>query len=335
MPKAAESLPAFPFPKLSATAHSYARHALAPATRRAYAQGWRAFEAWCGELGAVAYPASGDTIANYAAALASSGRSIRTINKAIAAITYVHRMGNQPLDRAMLSLVMRGVSLTHGVAPKRKRPLESVLLSKILTNAPPTLKATRDRALLLIGFAFALRRSELINLDYMRLDGGTGIIWTDEKGCYLELKRSKTDQTGVGICKAITRGMNPCPCAALEAWLAAAEIREGPAFRGVGRGDSIKTTRLSDRSVARIIKNAVRKAAIAEGLTLEEAVAMTRGFSGHSLRAGYVTSAIRSGLHTASITRHSGWKDSRMLSTYHRPEDLASVSGLEHILKSD
>ena len=147
----------------------------------------------------------------------------------------------------------------------------------------------RDRALLLLGFSIAARRSELVALN-------VADIVENEHGLMVRIRRSKTDQEGRGATVAVPRGAIACPVKALQAWLDAAGITEGPIFRPVLRGGAVATTRLTDRSVANIVK------VHAERLGLDPAT-----FSGHSLRAGFATSAAARGANLFKImdvTRH-------------------------------
>jgi site-specific recombinase XerD len=148
----------------------------------------------------------------------------------------------------------------------------------------------RDRALILLGFAAALRRSELVALDVADLERAPD-------GIVLHIRRSKTDQDGAGQEIAVPRGSKLKPCEALDAWLAAARITSGPVFRPVNKGGAVSAERLTDRSVAEIVKR------YAEAAGLDATL-----FSGHSLRAGFVTSALAAGadvLKVMHVTRHT------------------------------
>jgi integrase len=164
----------------------------------------------------------------------------------------------------------------------------------------------RDRALLLVGFAGAFRRSELVSIDF----GDVRIV---ANGLEVVLRRSKTDQEGEGRLIGIPNGSNPvtCPVRAIQAWLERAAIIDGPLFRPVGRGDNIAPTRLSSQAVALIVKRHARRA----GLDPSR-------FAGHSLRAGFATSAALAGADALEISRQTGHKSLSMVQRYTRPATI-------------
>jgi integrase len=177
----------------------------------------------------------------------------------------------------MVRATLRGIRRTIGVAPKCKAPLTADLVQAMTESAPDNLIGLRDRTLLLIGFAGALRRSELVGLDVSDL---TETV----PGLRLRIRTSKTDQEQQGAMVAIASGGSTGPIAALKKWLITAGIEQGPVFRPVYKGGHVADARLSDRAVAEIIKH------YAEGIGLDPSL-----FSGHSLRAGFLTSAAQNG----------------------------------------
>lgn len=196
--------------------------------------------------------------------------------------------------------VLRGIRNTIGVAVNRKAPATVKPIAAMLRKLPDTIAGKRDRALLLIGFAAARRRSELVALDVADLE-------FVDAGVIVHVRRSKTDQEGRGEIVAVPHGKRLQPVAALREWLAAAGITEGPVFRPIGKGSRVLPQRLTDRSVALIIK---RHAAAAK---LDPAI-----FSGHSLRAGFVTQALTDGadpFRVMDITLH---RDINTLRVYDR-----------------
>ena len=165
---------------------------------------------------------------------------------------------------------------------------------------PDDLRGLRDRALLVLGFAGALRRSELVALDVDDLE-------ETAEGLHVRIKRSKTDQEGAGDFVSIPHGSRLRPVAAVKAWLQTAGITEGPIFRSIKKGGSVTLERLSDRSIAQIIKDRADAAGFDPTI-----------FSGHSLRAGFVTSALHHGadiLRVMDVTRH---REVSTLKTYDR-----------------
>ncbi len=263
----------------------------ADATRKAYASDWRDFAAWCANHGQVDLPAAPGTVAAYLGALASAGTKVSTVRRRCAAIGDVHRRAghDNPAAHAGVKATLAGIARTLGSAPEKKRALTADLLAKALRRIPEDLTGLRDRALILIGFAAALRRSELVALD-------VGDIARHPKGLVVTVRRSKTDQVGAGYTKAIPHGRKLHAVRALEAWLAAACVTEGPVFRGV-RGTRVLGRRLCAHQVARIVQK--RAAAVGLDPTL---------FAGHSLRSGYISSAADHGASLQAIADHAAHK---------------------------
>lgn len=261
----------------------------ADATRAAYNSDWRDFADFCERHGAAAMPAEAGTLASYLAHLADSGRKVSTIRRRVVAIGAFHRLASQPNPaiEPVVRQTLDGIERRLGAAPTKKAAMTVDLVSKAVRKIPEDLTGLRDRALILIGFAAALRRSELVALD--RSD-----IRPHPKGLVVLIRRSKTDQRGEGKTKAIPHGRRLHVSAALDAWLAAAKITEGPIFRGV-RGPTVLSERLCTKQVARIIK--ARAAAI--GLDPDS-------FGGHSLRSGFITSAADNGASLQNIASHAG-----------------------------
>lgn len=259
-----------------ASVRSYLAAEKSKNTRRAYAADWADFEAWCGVAGCTPLPATPIDVATYLAKLADSGLKARTIQRRTAAIRARHlASGHEPPTNAEgVKAVMRGIRRTLGTRKVKKAPATSEVITSLLDVFPGTLAGIRDRAIVLLGFAAGLRRSELVDLNV------NSITWLP-RGIRLQLDRSKTDQEGEGADIPVPNGKALKPVDALKAWLEASGITEGSLFRPVDRHGRLGAQRLTDRSVARIVKRAVRAAGIDESV-----------FSGHSLRAGFVTSAL-------------------------------------------
>ena len=265
-------------------ARDFARESLSPATRRAYRSDIRAFEAWCRERGLVALPAEPESVASFLAHEAQRGLAVSSISRRAAAIRLLHRGAGQtsPTESEIVRSTLRGIRRTLGVAPKQKRPLTSELLLSLLGHIPDSLRGKRDLALLLLGFSGAFRRSTLAMLEVEDLEEVAG-------GLRVHVRRSKTDQEGQGAVVPIVRGRTACPVEAVNDWLASAEITAGPIFRRMGRGGRVFPVALTPFSVGQIVKRYVEAA----GLDPSE-------FGGHSLRAGFITSAVENG---ASVFR--------------------------------
>lgn len=273
-------------------AKAYADAARSDRTRKAYSSAFAVFVTWCRSVNAEPMPAEPAVIAAYVAHLADAGRKVATIDLHVAAIAAVHRAArlDVPTSSEAVKATMRGVRRTLGTRQTRKAPATAEALKKIIRKIPDTLTGTRDRALILLGFAAALRRSELVALDVSDLE-------RVPDGIIVHVRRSKTDQDGAGQEIAVPRGAKLKPCEALDAWLSAAKITAGPVFRSVGKGGRVSADRLTDRSVADIVKRHVAAAGLDASL-----------FSGHSLRAGFVTSALAAGadvLKVMHVTRHT------------------------------
>jgi len=315
MPELVPSSGAAPLPPaltdaLSAAA-SYAEAEKAAATRRAYRSDWRHFHTWCESVSAAPLPAAPATVAAYLSSLADRGRSASTISRRLAAISYAHRLKglDSPAGSEPVRAVLRGIRRTIGTAVTRKAPATARALEAMLAAIPAGLTGLRDRALILLGFAAALRRSELVALKVNDLE------W-EQDGLLVHVRRSKTDQVGAGHVIAVPRGARLKPVEAVEAWLAGLSLADAnytcrvacstgaearyaaavPLFRPIGRSGRVGRQALTGDSVATIVK----RYAGAAGLD-------PKIFSGHSLRAGFVTSALEHGadlFKVMDVTRH-------------------------------
>lgn len=307
---AVASRPALPVvaPELAERVRAFAASATSENTRRAYSRQWAAFVAWAESQGLEALPARPETVALYASGLASAGRKVATIEQAAAAISAAHGAAGHPSPRedANLRRVLRGIRRSVGVAQREAAPVLSSHLRSMLEALPDTLAGKRTAALLLVGFSGAFRRSELVALTVR------DVAFTPD-GLEVTLRRSKTDQEGAGRLVALPYSGNPdaCPVRALRAWLEAAGISEGPLFREVTCHGRVASAPLTGHSVARIVK----RTAAAAGLEPAQ-------FSGHSLRAGFVTSAKLKGKAEDSIMRQTGHRSVAMVRKYDRRAEL-------------
>ncbi len=290
-------------------AEAYARNSRAENTRRGYSSDWRQFEAWCRSAGACSMPAAPETVALYAAHLAEHHKPA-TVARHLAAIASGHKERGHDSPASMrhgaVSAVWHGIRRTHGTAPAQKTPVTTAEIRAIVESLPETLIGMRDRALLLVGFAGAFRRSELVALSREDVDFSAA-------GVVVLLRRSKTDQEGAGRKVGIPYGSNPdtCPVRCLQAWIEAAGITSGPLFRPVTCRGRIQAARLAGAAVAKIIKR--RAAAI--GLDAKK-------YSGHSLRSGLATAAAIAGASERSIMNQTGHHSSAMVRRYIRDSSL-------------
>jgi len=297
------------------TAADYARANRAPNTYRAYRAAWRSFAAWCAEHNCPALPADPLAVADYLAHAAQRHKA-STLAVHVAAIRAAHKAAGQPDPTAdeRVAATMRGIRRVHGQPPAQREPLTLDDLRALVRACGDDLAGLRDRALLLVGFAAALRRSELVALDveHIRLNGVLRITLT----------RSKTDQEGQGITKTIPRLADAelCPVRALRAWLDAAGIASGPIFRSVNRWGKVGA-RLSAYDVARIVK----RRAQAAGLD-------ARMLAGHSLRAGFATTAALAGLDAVAIAEVTGHRSLNTLQRYIRAAGRVQADAISRVM---
>jgi site-specific recombinase XerD len=301
----AQTLPAALGPDLTA-AIDLAKAEKAVSTRRAYGTDFRLFKAWCEAKGVFPLPASPETVAAFLAAETGEGTKPSTLARRVAAIRYAHKLAHldTPTDSEAVKATLRGIRRTVGAAKVRKAPAVAATVRAMVALAPEGLKGVRDRALLLLGFAGAFRRSELVALD-------VADIAETETGLLVTIRRSKTDQDGEGITIAIARGDVACPAGALRGWLDAAGIEAGPIFRPINKAGRLSGERLTDRSVANIVKAYAERAGLDASL-----------FSGHSLRSGFLTSAAAKGASIFKMMDVSRHKSVDTLRGYVRDAEL-------------
>ena len=304
-----------PLASIVEKARAYGEAAKAPNTRRAYASDWQHFAAWCNEHGLASLPAPNGTVAAYLTAHAEVLK-VSTLGRRLAAIRAAHLYAGKTLDLTGQAFrdVWAGIRREHGTRPARKRPLVTADLRSVIAALPDNLLGMRDRALLLIGFASALRRSELASLVIGDCPGHR-VAFTDN-GLLIELGRSKSDQEGSGLIIGIPFGSRvlTCPVRALRAWVEAAGITSGPVFRGVSRHGHIGSAAITGHGIALAVKQAVYRAALADGHDEAAASAIAATVGGHSLRAGFITAADAAGAPISKImeqARHARFETTR------------------------
>src|SRR5215831_18669833 len=277
-------------------AADFARASKAKATQKAYG-------IWCQARGLNALPASAESLCAFLADEATLGKRASTLGRRLAAVRYSHRAAGYetPTSDEKVKTVLSGIRRTIGAAPVRKRAATADIVIAMSPTAT-SLRALRNRAIILLGFAGAFRRSELVALNVEDLE-------ETPEGMLVTLRRSKTDQEGLGRRVAIPRGEIACPVAALRAWLDAAGITEGAIFRRIfnKRAQRVTNQRLAPRNVAAIVKQGAAR------LGFDPST-----FGGHSLRAGFVTSAVKRGANLIKITDVTGHRSLEMLKTYSR-----------------
>lgn len=290
------------------SARGYMASSKAPATVRAYRTDWRLFSEWCDAHALAAMPAAPQTVALYLADQAGV-LAVATLQRRLTSIAEAHKAAGEevPTRAEVVRSTWTGIRRTfgtaqHGKAPARTRDVRAM----VETLDVDTLAGARDRALLVIGFAGALRRSELVGLDVADVD-------ESDDGLVVFLRRSKTDQEGKGARLGLPYGSETltCPVRALRAWLATSGIESGALFRPVDRHGNLGGRRLSGRAVADVVK----RTATAAGLDASR-------YSGHSLRAGLITSAAEAGVSDRDIMRHSRHQSADMMRRYIRDAQI-------------
>ena len=298
-------------------AQTFTSQAKARNTIKGYDNDWRHFTRWCAAQGLVSLPASSGTVALYLTDLAQTHKA-STLTRRLSAISQSHQAAghDSPTHSSQVRLLMQGIRRTLGTAPETKAPLLADDIRRIGANIPDTLLGKRDRALLLLGFAMAARRSELVGLDVTDLA-------EDRRGLVVTIRRSKTDQEGAGEKLGVPYSAEAalCPVLAVRAWLAASRITEGPIFRTVDRHGRILPARLSGEAVLLVVRK------YAEQLGLDP-----QRFGGHSLRSGLATSAAIAGKSERSIMAQTRHRSTGMVRRYIRDGSLFRENAMSGLL---
>lgn len=283
-------------------------------TQRAYRSDWNDFLEWCVHNEETSLPASGVAVANYLAHMAEGdGAKKSTVARRVAAINYQHEIAGhaRPGKTVDVAQVLSGVRRVLSSELDRASPFTRELLLKAFSGFDErVLRDVRDKALLCIGFAAALRRSEIVSVQV------ADIKFKDAEGLMLRIPVSKTDQERAGQFVAVPYAARRefCPVVAVEHWLDMSGVTSGALFRGVRKNGVIRGTALNAGSVNEIVKRSATRA----GVRAIDA----QGFSGHSLRAGFVTTAREAGVPDHLIMMTTRHRDPRSLNGYDRPENL-------------
>lgn len=300
--------------RINQATRRFAGRARSPRTIAAYDSDWATFAAWCATHGRSSLPAEPMTIADYISDLAegiSFERPFKpsTINRVVASIAVYHRTAGfdpPPTRFAPVPDTLDGIKKTLGVAPSPKAAATTPIVVQLIADLDASNpEQARDRALILIGFAGAFRRSELVSLDLAD-------FVTVPDGLRVTLRRSKTDQAGEGTEVGLTYGSKPstCPVRAWIAWrshLLDQGHTDGPAFRAVSRSGNIAAGRMAATTVRNIIRRR------AEGVVEDP-----ESFSAHSLRSGMATQAAKNGANDREIMRQGRWSSRTTLDRYVR-----------------
>ncbi|EPR21200.1 integrase [Agrobacterium sp. TS43] len=335
-PQASAGLPAH-LEQLADRARGYVEAASSANTRKAYAADWKHFTGWCRRQGLAYVPPSPQTIGLYITACASGTAtadrkpsSVMTIERRLSALSWNFAQRGTPLDRKdrHIATVLAGIRNTHASPPRQKEAvLPEHLIAMLETLDRGSLRGLRDRAMLLLGFAGGLRRSEIVGLDVGRdqTEDSSGWVEVLDKGLLVTL-RGKTGWREVEIGRGSSDAT--CPVTALETWLKLAKIAHGPLFRRVtGEGKDVGPDRLADKHVARLVKQTAMAAGVRGDLSESE---RAEKFSGHSLRAGLASSAE---VDERYVQKQLGHASAEMTRKYQRRRDrfrinLTKASGL-------
>jgi len=295
-----------PSPSLE-QAREFIRASKAESTIRGYRTDWGHFCEWCKGHGVCPLPASPEIVASYIAECARRLK-VGSIQRRLNAIAEAHKAARleSPTVAGMVRNTLKGIKRTLGTAAMQKTAALTDDIRAMLGATDAGLIGLRDRALILLGFAGAFRRSEVVGLHV-----GDCVFGKD--GLTVTLRRSKTDQAGEGRKIGIPYGSNPdtCPVRVLQAWLEQAALSSGPVFRPINRHGRMLGGRLSPADVARIVKKLV------ERVGLDPA-----RYAGHSLRAGHATSAAIAGASERSIMNQTGHRSVQMVRRYIRDGSL-------------
>jgi integrase len=308
--------------RLAESAESYARAARSDNTARAYDSDWRQFASWLRRNGFEELPSDPETVGLYLAAGAESGSSVATLERRLSGICWRYRQLGQPLDSRdhRISTVLAGIRRKHARPPAQKAAIFADELLAMLGVLEMDLRGLRDRAILAIGFAGGLRRSEIVGLDCGpgQTEDGGGWVEILDGGALLQIF-GKTGWREVEIGRGSRS--ETCPVALLETWMRLGRIAHGPLFRSILRKNGgVSSKRLSDKHVARLVQTCAMKAGIRGDLTEGE---RKHAFGGHSLRAGLASSAQ---IDEAHIQKHLGHASAEMTRRYQRKRDRFKVN---------
>ena len=303
---------------LEKEAIAYAYRSKSKNTVRAYRADWAHFINWCTSCNKSSLPASPETISLYLTYMVSKEKlKTTTIARRIVTISEVHLSRNfeTPVRHSAVKAVWDGIKRTYGFNPRGKQPALLKDIKEMINVLPNNLLGDRDRAILLIGFAGAMRRSEIVSLD---IDD----IRFCSEGLTIQLRFSKTDQEGKGRIIGIPYGEyeETCPVRSYKKWLTNSSISHGPAFRSVNRYGHVSLRRLSDKTVARIVKR-----------SLLLANRDSTHYSGHSLRAGLATQAALCGVPERVIQDQTGHRSLLILRRYIRNGDIFTENAASQI----
>tara|TARA_X000000950_G_C13786176_1_gene607346 strand:- start:202 stop:1158 length:957 start_codon:yes stop_codon:yes gene_type:complete len=290
-------------------------------TIRAYKSDFNDFGLFCSNHGFKSLPSEPKIISLYLTSLSSKNIKMSTLKRRLVSIGVIHRLKGHYIDTKHPSIIenIMGIKRTKGVIQKGKKPLLINTLKQVINviddQKHDEIKILRDKTIILIGFAGGFRRNEIVSLDFEDLD------FVNE-GIKINLKKSKTDQFGEGFTKALPYFDNSkyCPVISIEKWIKKSNITTGPLFRRFTKGSNLSVNRLSDQTIALLVKTYLDLAGI-----------NSKDYSGHSLRSGFATSAAESGAEERSIMAMTGHKSTEMVRRYIKEANLFKNNALNKI----
>ena len=290
-------------------------------TIRAYKSDFHDFELFCIQNGFKSLPSEPKIISLYLTSLSSKDIKMSTLKRRLVSIGVIHKLKGHYLDTKHPLIIenIMGIKRRKGSAQNGKKPLLINNLKALIkainrSNSNPIIKF-RDRTIVLIGFSGGFRRNEIVSLNF------DDVEFVNE-GMKITLRRSKTDQYGEGFLKGIPYFDNPvyCPVISMQNWLKISEINSGPLFRRFSKGAKLTEMRLTDQTVALIIKKYLQLAGID-----------SKNYSGHSLRSGFATSAADAGAEERSIMAMTGHKSTEMVRRYIKEANIFKNNALNNI----
>ena len=290
-------------------------------TVRAYKSDFTDFSLFCAQNGFKSLPSEPKIVSLYLTHLSVKDAKISTLKRRLVSIGVIHKLKGYYLDTKHPSIIenIMGIKRRKGSIQKSKKPILISYLKQIINVIDELdkkeIKKLRDRSIILIGFSGGFRRNEIVSLDYDDLD-------FVPEGLKINLRRSKTDQFGEGFTKALPYFDSSvyCPVVSLKKWLDVSKIASGPLFRKFVKGSKLSENRLTDQTVALLIKEYLRLAGID-----------SKNYSGHSLRSGFATSAAESGVEERSIMAMTGHKSTEMVRRYIKEANLFKNNALNKI----
>ncbi len=290
-------------------------------TVRAYKSDFDNFRLFCVQNGFKSLPSDPKVVSLYLTYLSTKDVKMSTLKRRLVSIGVIHKLKGHYLDTKHPSIIenMMGIKRRKGSIQKGKKPLLinnlKILINVIDKENNEEIKKLRDRSIILIGFSGGFRRNEIVSLDYDDLE-------FVQEGLKISLKRSKTDQFGEGLVKGLPYFENSkyCPVISIKKWIEISKISSGAIFRRFIKGSKLSHNRLTDQSVALLIKHYLKLAGIE-----------SKYYSGHSLRSGFATSAAESGAEERSIMAMTGHKSSEMVRRYIKEANLFKNNALNKI----